>query len=129
METERTTAPQIPAQWTDDCQGKKDFDGHLVSISSRYWPRGGSAVIFQGSTFVSDGSDPARQKRIPPSAKSSIVIRVGPEQYEDTIDLIDAEFTAETEEEVKQQVEAWAAIQYARVIAALQAAFGPPRTP
>ena len=26
------------AMWTDDCQGKKDYDGNMVSISTRYWP-------------------------------------------------------------------------------------------
>lgn len=26
------------AAWTDDCQGKKDYDGRLIDISCRYYP-------------------------------------------------------------------------------------------
>lgn len=38
---------KVPATWEDDCQGKKDYDAELVSLSTRYWPRGGgfSAII------------------------------------------------------------------------------------
>lgn len=31
----------VPAvRWTDDCQGKKNYDGALLRIDSRYWPKG-----------------------------------------------------------------------------------------
>jgi len=26
------------AEWTDDCQGKKDYDGPIITIATRYWP-------------------------------------------------------------------------------------------
>ena len=33
-----TSQFKLVARWTDDCQGKKDFDGRLLSYSTRYWP-------------------------------------------------------------------------------------------
>ena len=32
---------KVSARWTNDCSGKKDFDGRIVDLSTRYWPRGG----------------------------------------------------------------------------------------
>ena len=79
------------AKWTDDCQGKKDFDGRLVSISTRYWP----------SNYSKDGRR---------SANASIVINHGePDQYgfADYLTIAEQDFNGETEEEVKRQVERW----------------------
>lgn len=45
-ETTQQDMPRINARWTDDCQGKKDFDGTIIDISSRYWPRGGGFGLF-----------------------------------------------------------------------------------
>jgi hypothetical protein len=33
-------------KWRNDCQGKKDYDGRIVHVSSRYWPRGGGYFTF-----------------------------------------------------------------------------------
>lgn len=115
----------VPATWTDDCQGKKDFDGSLVTLSTRYWPRGGSALVFQGATFVSDGTDPERQRTIPPSAHATIYLgSTANGFYDDAVKLADAEFSGETEAEVKRLVEEWAAGQYARIGAVLRREYG-----
>ncbi|MGX4584041.1 hypothetical protein [Paenibacillus chitinolyticus] len=81
----------LNAEWTDDCQGKKDYDGNIVSISTRYWPESDFTPI--GGKFVK------------PHAKSELFLRFG--EHDDlTLDL--KEFEGETFEEVKTQVEEWA---------------------
>ena len=79
------------AKWTDDCQGKKDYDGRLLSISTRYWP----------GSYRSDRH---------PSASTAIVLNWGdPDEYGygETTTWREAEFVADTEAEVKMLVEAW----------------------
>lgn len=99
-------------KWTDDCQGKKDYDGRLLSVSTRYWPGvGGGAMTFDTRTgFI--GEAPYGQR---PSATAAIVLNYGePDQYGygDSIDLAKADFEADTEAEVKSQVEAWVQKQF-----------------
>lgn len=97
-------------EWTDDCQGKKDFDGRFVSLSTRYWPRGGGFSIF-------DPAQPGRGLRtnedqsIAPHAHASIVLG---EDYEHP--LAEADFRGETFEEVKAQVERWAQEQFEKLL-------------
>ena len=93
------------AKWTPDCQGKQDYDGRLISISTRYWPSGGGFHIndVQGFRLSTDS-------RIKPSAHTSIHLNFGePDEYGygDYRVLAEKEFTADTEAEVKVQVEAW----------------------
>lgn len=109
------TTHRVPAEWTDDCQGKKDYDGDLVRLSTRYWPRGGGFDIFSRESGWSNGSPD-----IKPSATSEIFICTA------GIDLTLAkkEFEAETEAEVKSQVEEWADRQYQRIVRALEVEFG-----
>lgn len=99
MENHIQILPIIPcAKWTDDCQGKKDYDGRLLSISTRYWPTGYSAQ---------------------PSAHTAIHINWGePDQYGygDYTVLRSAEFTAQTEDEVKTLVEAWVKEQMTNIV-------------
>lgn len=93
--------PMLEIEWTDDCCGKKDYDGNIVSVSSRYWPRGGSHLVvsrINGGLLMSDGADPARQE-ICPSATSSI--------YLGKHEIARKDFEGETEEEVKRKVETW----------------------
>lgn len=117
------------AEWTDDCQGKKDYDGRLLDISTRYWPGpagGGTMTVdFRTSEF---GTLPYGPK---PSAHSSILLRVGPPDcngYGDYLVWRDADFEAESETEVKVLVEAWVAQQMQEVVALLggQTAFREP---
>lgn len=92
------------AMWTDDCQGKKDYDGELLTISTRYWP------------------GPPRYGEMP-SANSEIHLNIGPKRESggcyDWRVWREAEFQAPTEAEVKAQVEAWVTQQMADVVALL----------
>lgn len=101
------------AKWQDDCQGKKDYDGRLISISTRYWPGpdGGSAMTFDSATGQI-GEAPYGSK---PSAKASILLNHGePDQYGygDYTDLAEAEFEGDTEADVKAKVEVWVLEQF-----------------
>ena len=116
----KTTELKLNAEWTNDCQGKKDYDGDILSISTRYWPRGGSHMIFSGNQFISDGSDPQRQSEIRPSATSSLVLWHG---QRDSVDIVKKDFEADTEQEVREQVEKWAQEQMNKVVEILQGYF------
>jgi hypothetical protein len=87
-----TNTFQPTAKWTPDCNGKQDFDGPLLTISTRYWPAWKS----------SDNR---------PSASAAIVVNHGiphpEEEWADYSTLAEADFAADTETEVKAQVEAW----------------------
>lgn len=114
---------QVPARWTDDCQGKKDFDGELVRLSSRYWPRGGGFHTFSRQEGWQGNET---RPEIKPSAKASILLYFGPTEEECEYDyetLIAQDFEADTEAEVKAQVEAWAQAQYDKIAATLRSAF------
>ena len=111
---------KLNAEWTNDCCGKKDYDGDVLQISTRYWPRGGSCLMLDtaqpelGLHHVDDGSKP--------SAHSSLLLH-GDGDY---VTLTEKEFEAETFEEVAAQVEAWAQEQMDKAEAALRAAFERP---
>jgi hypothetical protein len=116
------TALRVPAQWTNDCQGKKDFDGALVMLSTRYWPRGGGfSVLLPGAReFVDSGT----LNDSPPSAHATIYLgSTANEFYGDAVELIDVHVEAGTEDLVKAQVEAWAAEQFQRIGRALRREF------
>lgn len=77
------------ARWSDDCQGKKDYDGRLISISTRYWPDY--------------------------TANASIHIDYGePDQYGfgDYQELADINFKGNSETDTKEQVEKWVDEQF-----------------
>jgi len=98
-------------EWTNDCQGKQDFDGEILTLSSRYWPQGGGYWAFDQAT----GKEASNEDRpeILPSATSSILL-LGEE-------IASQDFKANTEAEVKAQVEAWARGQIERVIRIMKA--------
>lgn len=107
---------RVPAEWTDDCQGKKDFDGDLVRLSTRYWPAGGGfSAIIPGRGWVDNPSD------CKPSANSKIILQYAGDDY---VIFAEKEFEADTLEQVKAQVESWAQQQYERIIVALSKEFG-----
>lgn len=89
MTTEYTT----PAIWSDDCQGKKDYDGNVVMLNTRYWP----------SSYQSNGNC---------SAHSDVSIQYGEvdkNRYNGkTIKLCEGKFEAPTQQEVQHMVEQWA---------------------
>lgn len=109
--------------WTDDCQGKKDYDGSIVVISTRYWPRGGGFTVFNTSTGIfADNSD---RPEIKPSAHCTVYLEDGyPDSNGRTVGVLDRSFEGETFEEVKAQVEQWAQDQANRVYRAVAREFG-----
>lgn len=112
---------KLEIEWIDDCQGKKDYDGRLVVVSTRYWPAGGGYHVFdsrhpeKGLRPSDDGSKP--------SANCSILLARGDLNgtYEE---LIEKEFDGDSFEQVASQVEEWAAEQYEKIATVLRSAFG-----
>jgi len=104
----------LNATWTDDCQGKKNYDGEILSISTRYWPAGGSAHVFD-TARPDRGFQPQSvyTPDIKPSAKSTLLLTVKGHPL-GGIELASQDFEGETFEDVKQQVEAWAQEQMSR---------------
>ena len=96
------------AEWTPDCQGKWDYDGSIVSISTRYWPAGGGFHILDERGFR-ESNDP----RIKPSAHAAIHLDHG---KEDWIVLSEASFESDSEAEVKVQVERWVQAEFERIV-------------
>ena len=104
--------------WTDDCQGKKDYDGRLVSISCRYWP--GPAGMEAFNTVSHHGGDVSFSntpygKR--PSANASIILNfgtpLGPDDFDDYSKWREKDFEADSEAVVKMLVENWVKEQMA----------------
>lgn len=108
---------KLSAKWTDDCQGKKDYDGNIVCISTRYWPRGGGFMLFDPNADkkIQDNED---RPEIKPSAHSSICLVDG--GIDENVPLIEKEFEAETEDEVKESVEKWAAEEMKKIVDTLR---------
>ena len=111
------------AEWDDDCCGKKDYDGPVCSVSTRYWPRGGGHFIVHatpGREAKIEGNE--ARPEVKPSATSHLLINF---QEDDGLGgvLIEKDFEAETFEEVKAQVEAWSQEQMDRAVAALRREF------
>ncbi len=112
------------ARWTDDCSGKKDYDAPLISLSTRYWPRGGSHLVVHsvpGKPVKIEGGE--ERPEIRPSASASILINFAEDLGLSGV-LANQEFEADTPEEVKAQVEAWAQARMDQVVAALRREFG-----
>lgn len=106
---------KINARWVNDCQGKKDYDSHVVSIDTRYWPEGGGFHIGTTHGFVLS-TDPA----IRPSATCTVMLRHGDDDY---TDIVRQEFEGDSFEEVAAQVEAWAQSTFERIAAAVRREF------
>lgn len=124
-DTQATLPSYTPAaSWTDDCMGKQDYDGAVISISTRYWPRGGGYFAVnngpEGVSFEDDASRP----RIRPSAHSSLVLNFGDKEAQDYLTIAAAEFEGDTEDDVKRAVESWALGMMERVVKAMRGEFG-----
>jgi len=114
------------AAWTPDCQGKQDYDGRVISISTRYWPgpSGGGSMVFDTAT----GAFSTVPYGARPSAKAAIVLNHGePDQYGygDSVELASQDFEAETEGEVKRLVEEWVREKVRAIAAALPGILNP----
>lgn len=97
------------AEWTYDCSGKMDYDGPVVSISTRYWPRGGGFFVLNAGQFQGNEARP----EIRPSAKSRILLHYAGGEYEE---LISRGFEADTEQEVRRMVEEWVRVQFREIV-------------
>lgn len=111
---------KLQAKWTDDCQGKKDYDGPIIEISSRYWPRGGGFHVSHGGSWEGNETRP----HILPCARASLIIRHGESDY--AVLTHSGYIECETEEEVKEKVEKWAQEKMDEVVAALIKIYGEP---
>lgn len=112
---------KIDASWTNDCQGKQDYDGPILTLSTRYWPgpEGGAAmqVTAQGGRVEISDAPWGPQ----PTATADILLHFSDE---DCTPLRTQDFTGATEADVKAQVEAWADAQFAEIQTLLLAHFG-----
>lgn len=106
---------KLTAEWTQDCCGKQDYDADIVKLSTRYWPRGGGFMVFDGAGKFEENAD---RPHIRPSAHATICLQ------DHRTALIEQEFEADTEEQVKIMVEAWAQEQFEKVAKAVSDAFG-----
>lgn len=103
------------ATWTDDCQGKKDYDGPLLSICTRYWPSAqeqaaGNHVnlLTPAGNWVSHPYESSGR----PSATASIILNHGDPELQAYTTWREQDFVADTQEEVKRQVEEWVQEQF-----------------
>jgi hypothetical protein len=108
------TPTMLPfARWTDDCSGKKDFDGPIISVFTRYWPAGGSGMVYD-TAHPELGLHP-ENNGAPASAHSEIVLRyytaegyANPEDDQGEYEtLVEKEFKGGSGAEVRAQVVAW----------------------
>lgn len=104
--------PEI--KWTSDCSGKWDYDGALISVSTRYWPSGGGFYINDASGFrkSTDGS-------IRPSATASIVLNVTQPDWTHR-KIVEKDFEGDSETEVKYAVEQWVQGKFDEIVALLR---------
>ena len=116
---------KLNATWTADCCGKQDYDAPVLSISTRYWPRGGGLMVIHRlpDQPIKIEMDSERQE-IKPSASCALMINYAEDTGMDFV-LAEKEFEAETEEEVKTKVEIWAQQQMDKAVAVLAKAFCP----
>lgn len=99
----------LKAEWRNDCQGKKDYDATLLKLSSRFYPRGGGFSMLDTSS--GHWEENCERPEIKPSASASILMQ--------GTTIAEAEFTADTEEEVMRLVEEWGEASFKLVQASL----------
>jgi hypothetical protein len=71
---------KLAAKWTNDCGGKKDYDGDILSVSTRYWPADGGFWIDKGDGLGLRKNDVLSK----PSAKSSLLLWNGEQGTRET---------------------------------------------
>ena len=113
---EQAETLRLAAKWTNDCSGKKDYDSDIVSISTRYWPRGGGFLVLRDGEWEGNDARP----EIKPSAACSVILTHGDGDY---TDIARQEFEGETFAEVAVQIERWAQAQFERVVTAVRREF------
>lgn len=118
----------VIAKWTPDCQDKQDYDSPIISLSTRYWPRGGGFTLIHKENGQVTFQDNDERPTIPPHAHASILLEFRDrnadnkeQEYYST--LTEADFTGETEDEVKRQVEEWSRSQIEFIAEAIISAY------
>lgn len=113
--------PKLLAKWEDDCLGKKNYDGVILRISTRYWPRTGSLMILDRNTGQMKMNPDAGMH----SARCSLEILDGEDddEYGTGISLIEADFRDRDFSTVKNAVEKFAQEQMDKAVKALKEAF------
>lgn len=112
-----TTNLKPNVKWTNDCQGKKDYDGPLVSVSSRYWPSHPEQLEGKHWNELTAENELAirpYEKDGRPSAIASIVLDLEGEGG-NYLTWREQEFKADTQEDVKRLVEEWVQEQFDEV--------------
>jgi len=127
----RTPVLKFAALWRQDCQGKKDYDGFVLSISSRYWPGGGGFHVLTNDGIHGPKFELSTDPSIKPSAHSALCLRYGPLDADEEdhlyagnyLEIASKEFTGDSFEDVSSQVEHWAQRQMDKVVRALSTEF------
>lgn len=119
---------KLAAEWKDDCQGKKDYDGQILSISTRYWPRGGGFHVFDRDNPQLGMQGNEARPEIKPSATSALVVHYRNDKgFTETLDLASKDFEGETFDEIAGEVGVWAQAQMDKAVDILLQAFDPIR--
>ena len=119
------------ARWTPDCQGKWDFDGRFIVVSSRYYPQGGGFHIFDRVNGFRPSIETNPNLR--PHAVSAIHLEHGEADDNghnaDYLIITEKEFDGDTEAEVKARVETWVQEQVQVIADLLIKHYGAPKKP
>ncbi len=120
-------------RWTPDCQGKWDYDGRVLTVSTRYWPAGGGFHVMNSADGRGLVPSAELYPAIKPSATAAIHFEYGePDDngYNNPyLILAEQDFKGETEAEVKAAVEAWVREQFTDIFKLAVAHFGTPKEP
>lgn len=105
--------------WTADCQGKMDYDGPIIDVSTRFWPEGGGVMLVtndgDGTGTIQDGIPGVK-----PAASSSIYLRAKDVDGNDRERVLaQKDFEGDTGEEVRAQVEAWVKGEFDKIVRSL----------
>lgn len=107
------------AAWTDDCQGKKNYDFPVIGVNTRYWSPGGMIVYDATAGRFVDQLTTNHTA----TCSLEIVHRGTDDEFPDRYSLIERDFSGDSFEAVKADVEAWAREQYAKAVKAVVDAF------
>jgi hypothetical protein len=108
---------KLDISWTDAPAGRKNYDGNLLVVSTRYKPSRPGWTPLDNGEWIDTGL-------MKPCAHVALWIQNGAERdgYADE-GLAEAYFEGDSFEDVKRQVEEWAQAQADKVYAAVRAAF------
>lgn len=113
----------LTAKWFIGGTGHKAYDAPVCSITTQFWTRGCRRVAVHVNRLrkmkTHAGTEPLQYK---PAATCQLVFNFAEYTGSEGV-LIAEDFEAESVEEVRAQVEAWAQAQMDRAVAALRQEF------